>query len=154
MKARLVGALALVVLLGALALARLARERPAPNEAVARIAFIEGVEIGTPVIGTGVLGRIGQVTRVQRSGGDLILRLRFDSDSGVVRRHGDAISIRGLRRGRVLTFVGAPTYETPGALSDTLRGARRGDRPADVPALLGGLYRPAQRTTPDSSPRR
>jgi hypothetical protein len=161
MRARLIGATAIIALaiVGATLLRRWQPAAPSQNEAVAVIPSIAGIRAGTRVsYGSDrhpYLGRIGEVDIVERRGDSMVVRIRFDRERGLVRRRGDAVKVVSSRGEKSLMLVGAPTYEKPGSVSDTLRLAHaNGDRPESAEALLAGLYRARRGALPDSSSRR
>ena len=126
-----------------------------PNEAIAVLPLVDGIRVGTPVTYALYPKAIGRVAHLQRRQDDLVVRLRFDGDSGISRRRGDAIRVRRSGPGELtLAVVAAPTYEKTRATSDTLfeLSTTTFPPPSTVEALLAGLYRP--RLVPDSSPRR
>ena len=130
------------------------RERPlAPNEAVGVIPTIEGLAVGTRVWGPPGTRTVGEIEHIRRRGDELVIRIRFDDDSGIVRRRGDGLSVAGVGLGkRIVMFSPAPTYEKAGRVSDTLFVTSRDNRrPRTVEELLGTLYR--GRPTLDSMPR-
>lgn len=106
MRARLIGALALVLV--AIVTMSVLRRQPRAlleaNEAVAVIPLIDGIRQGTSVVYTGGGGRVGHVESIERRQNELILRLRFDNDSGIVRRRGDAVSIVGVGGEKVVAL--------------------------------------------------
>jgi hypothetical protein len=140
--------------LAAVALHQRAEGALAPNEAIAVIPPTDGIVVGTPVRVAGFGAPIGQVTRVARRSGELVLRLQFNRDTGIERRRGDGVMLWGLRGERSIAIVRAPSYEKPRTSSDTLYPSQRDRRrPASVEALLAGLYRGTPTATPDSTRR-
>ena len=158
MRVRPIGAVVIIVLaiVGAVLLRRGQQETLAENEAIAAIPLIDGIRSGTVVsYGSDLhpyVGRVGQVTSVERRTASMVVRIRFDR--GMARRRGDAIRVVDTGAERVIMFVGAPSYEKSGRISDTLYLAHFGvERPQTTEDLFASLYR-LRRGAPDSSARR